>query len=437
MAKKRKGTTNRKRLARVEREKLQKRSITIGAIAVIVIVIGLAAFGIVKEGIIDPQKPIVTVNDRVITQEQFQAWTRYKRFQLVSQYANYYNFMQSFGDENSNSMFEQNLRQITFQLEPAFMGASTLEEISQLLLIKEEAERREIIVSEEEVNTFIAENILRYYPNGTPTPTPTWEIPPTSTLSAQQLTLMPPTATSMGSAAEEVTPTPTDEEEPTEAAPTPTPYTEDAYRARLKEYVQYVNGVANISEAEFRWVIKNQIYMDKVKSAVTADVEKEEEQVWARHILVESEEEAYDVLEQLESGADFADLAMEVSTDPGSGAKGGDLGWFGKNQMVAPFEETAFTLEIGAISEPVESDFGWHIIQVLGREVRQIAPQMLEQRKEQAFREWLTEQQQTAEVDINDDWNNIVPEEPSIPEHMLLATITPQPTAATTATPTE
>jgi parvulin-like peptidyl-prolyl isomerase len=259
---------------------------------------------------------------------------------------------------------------------------------------------------------------------------------PTSTLSAQQLTLIPPTATPEGGAADEATPTP-GAEEPTASAPTATPYTEEAYQARLTEYIQYVGGIAKISEEQFRWIIESQIYMDKVKQAVTADVEIEEEQVWARHILVGSEEEAEDVLEQLEAGADFADLAEEVSTDTGSGARGGDLGWFGRNQMVAPFEEAAFNLEIGEISEPVETDFGWHIIQVLGREVRQLPPEMLQQRREQVFQQWLSEQRQAADVEIADNWSDIVPEEPSIPEHMMLATFTPQPTSAVTPTPTE
>lgn len=436
MAKKKKVPTNRKRLARIERERLQKRYITIGAIVVIVSAIALAAFGIIKEGILDPQKPVVTVNDRVLTQKQFQAWTRYQRFQLVSQYANYYNFMQSFGDGNTNSMFEQNLRQIAFQLDPTFMGASILEKLSELLLIKEEAERRGITVSEEEIDIFIAENILQYYPSGTPTPTPTWETLPTSTLSAQQLTLIPPTATPEEGTADEATPTP-GAEEPTVSAPTATPYTEEAYKARLNEYIQYIGGIAKISEEQFRWIIESQITMDKVKQAITTDIDTEEEQVWARHILVETEEEAEEVLDQLESGADFAELAQEVSTDTGSGANGGDLGWFGKDQMVAPFEEAAFSLEIGEISEPVESDFGWHIIQALGREVRQLPPQMLQQRREQVFQQWLTEQRQTADVEIADNWSDVVPEEPSIPEHMMLATFTPQPTAAVTPTPTE
>ncbi|SDC65487.1 foldase protein PrsA [Pelagirhabdus alkalitolerans] len=84
----------------------------------------------------------------------------------------------------------------------------------------------------------------------------------------------------------------------------------------------------------------------------------------ARHILVEDEELADDLHEQLMNDADFATLAEEHSTDPGSAAEGGSLGYFTEGDMVEPFEEAAFNLEIDEISAPVQSEFGWHIIQV-------------------------------------------------------------------------
>lgn len=86
-----------------------------------------------------------------------------------------------------------------------------------------------------------------------------------------------------------------------------------------------------------------------------------QEQVKASHILVETREEAEEIVGLLEGGADFATLAKERSKD-GSAASGGDLGFFGRGQMVAPFEEAAFALDIGKISGVVESEFGFHII---------------------------------------------------------------------------
>ncbi|MGO4887492.1 peptidylprolyl isomerase [Anaerobacillus sp. MEB173] len=91
-------------------------------------------------------------------------------------------------------------------------------------------------------------------------------------------------------------------------------------------------------------------------------------EVEARHILVEDEETANDIIAKINAGEDFAELAKEHSIDTGSGAKGGDLGYFSKGMMVAPFEEAAFSLDIGEISEPVESQFGFHIIEVTGQQ---------------------------------------------------------------------
>lgn len=90
----------------------------------------------------------------------------------------------------------------------------------------------------------------------------------------------------------------------------------------------------------------------------------EKEQVKASHILVETEEEAVEVKSKLDNGDDFAKLAKKHSTDPGSKDNGGDLGFFGKGKMVKEFEDVAFSLKVGEISEPVKSEHGYHIIKV-------------------------------------------------------------------------
>ncbi|MCO5090110.1 peptidylprolyl isomerase [Bosea sp. (in: a-proteobacteria)] len=89
-----------------------------------------------------------------------------------------------------------------------------------------------------------------------------------------------------------------------------------------------------------------------------------EEEVHARHILIEDEAQAKAAAERLKKGEDFAKLAAELSKDPGSGKEGGDLGWFTKDRMVPEFAEAAFKLNKGEVSEPVKSQFGWHIIKL-------------------------------------------------------------------------
>ena len=84
----------------------------------------------------------------------------------------------------------------------------------------------------------------------------------------------------------------------------------------------------------------------------------------AAHILVDSEEKANDLKAQLEGGADFAELAKANSTDTGSGAYGGELGWFGLGMMVKPFEEAVVAAEVGKVAGPVKTDVGWHLILV-------------------------------------------------------------------------
>ena len=109
---------------------------------------------------------------------------------------------------------------------------------------------------------------------------------------------------------------------------------------------------AGITEKELR-----KTYEDGLKK-VTPEVE-----VHARHILVKTEDEANAIIKELDGGRDFAELAKEKSTGP-SGAKGGDLGYFGEGQMVPAFAKVAFAMKKGDVSKPVKTQFGWHVIKV-------------------------------------------------------------------------
>lgn len=84
-------------------------------------------------------------------------------------------------------------------------------------------------------------------------------------------------------------------------------------------------------------------------------------EVHAAHILVDDKEKAQNIKEQIDNGKDFGQLAKEASTCPSS-EKEGDLGWFGKGAMVAPFDQKVFSMDVGDISGPVKTQFGWHLI---------------------------------------------------------------------------
>ena len=102
----------------------------------------------------------------------------------------------------------------------------------------------------------------------------------------------------------------------------------------------------------------------------------------AAHILVKTEEEAKALKTQLDDGADFATLAQESSTD-GAAANGGDLGWFSDGMMVKPFQDAVFAMEVGAISDPLETQFGWHLIQLKETRIKS-APTLDDMREELA-----------------------------------------------------
>ena len=110
------------------------------------------------------------------------------------------------------------------------------------------------------------------------------------------------------------------------------------------------------------------------------------EQVHARHILVKTEEEARKVLKKLKGGMAFDLVAKQFSQDAANKDKGGDLGWFGRGTMVPPFEQAIFALtQEGEIAGPVQTQFGWHIVELLGRRAAQTLP--LEQVKDRVARE--------------------------------------------------
>lgn len=133
-------------------------------------------------------------------------------------------------------------------------------------------------------------------------------------------------------------------------------------RAMMEELLQK-EAKAAVTEDRLR-----KLYDDTAKNL------KPEEEVHARHILVKTEEEAKKVEERLAKGEDFAKIANEVSQDPGSGKQGGDLGFFGRGQMVPQFEETAFKLEPGKVSAPIKTQFGFHIIKLEEKRTRPVPP---------------------------------------------------------------
>ncbi len=446
MSNRRRGpVSNRRHLARQQREDIQTRRIIYASLGIIGLVVVLVVYGLIVSRLVEPKQPVASVNGEEILTSEFRARATYERLLLVSQWNSLADLMISFGatDANSAAFFVNQMNQIEFQLDPTTIGRAVLNDLIADRLIRAEAEARGIVVTEEELEKAL-EEFFSYYGGG-PAPTPTLvpTMAPTSTLTPLQMTLTAPTPsptltitetatitdTGVLTPTESITDTgvltETEEDEPVIEAtpeititatplPTATPYTFDAYQ---KQYNDYVSTIANmgVSTEDFRYLVESQLYREKVMEILTAEVQPVQDQVWARHILVATEAEALDVIARLNAGEDFATLAAELSTDTASAANGGDLGWFGIGVMVPDFEKVAFNLDIGVISEPVQSQFGWHVIQAIGHEERQLTPDEFQQLKNSIFEEWLTSRRLQSEVQLFDIWADRVPLEPGVP----------------------
>ena len=143
------------------------------------------------------------------------------------------------------------------------------------------------------------------------------------------------------------------------------------------------------------------------------DSYNEPEQVEASHILVENEETANKVKEKLEAGEDFAELAKEYSTDTSNAENGGELGYFSKGTMVEEFEHIAFSMNVGEISDPVKTDYGYHIISVTDKKEakeanfedhkEEIEQTLFDQEISTEYSTWITEQREKLEIENNLD----------------------------------
>lgn len=415
-----KTVVTKKHLARLEREKLQTRYILIASAIVLLIVVIMVGYGFIEQYILQPNQPVAIVNGDEISTREFQVNVRFSRQQLITQYIQTQQFMELLGgDEANRSFFEQNLQQIRLQLDSPVLAQNVLDRLIEDRLIRQEADNQGITVTADEIDQAIQAD-FNYFPEGTPTPTSTVENIPTSTLSPTQLALIPSTPTNTLTPTLQVEETPTQTVNPTPTstqAPTPSPtlYTSDAFQENYRSYLDFLNSELDMSESDLRYIYESELFRDKVFQLMTADVAREQDQVWARHILVEEESTAQEVYDRSQESEDFVDLAAEYSIDTSNSQNGGDLGWFGIGRMDPEFEKVAFNMSIGQISEPFETSFGWHIVQVLGHETKPLSSAEYQQLQQTEFNNWLESQRNEADIQIFDYWIERVPTRPALP----------------------
>jgi parvulin-like peptidyl-prolyl isomerase len=416
----------RKHIARLERERRQTRYILAAFIGILVIVVGLVIYGYVDITYLQPRRPVAEVGDVDISAQAWQARVRMERRRLISEVQLYQQYQEYLGVDLSAQ--QQNILTQLNAVSP--IGQSVLGDMVDEEIIRQETAARGISVGEEEVQAAIQAS-FRFFPQGTPTPsiTPSPVAPPTLSADTLALVTITPTATAFQTPGVSPTPTadplitatPTVRASATPTAgptttplPTATPLTQAGFDESYRNTVDQLD-LDGLSETEWRQLYESDILRQRLLDEITKDLPRTQEQAWARHILVPDEAIALVVRGRLDQGEDFAAVAAEVSTDTSNKDSGGDLGWFARGAMVPEFETAVFTLPIGEISEPVKTQFGWHIIQVLARGDVTMTAEAYESARQSAFETWLTEALTKYNVVTYDSWRSIVPDDPAAP----------------------
>jgi parvulin-like peptidyl-prolyl isomerase len=350
---------SRRQLSKWDRERRQVRVLWVAAGALIALVVVILAGGWVLDHVVRPRDTVADVSGQQITASQLLDAVR-PQAKAVDTQASAGSAAPSAADQQKRALPDQEL--------------STLVEQT---IIQHEADRRGITVSEDEVEQQLQQILAQRQASSQPTPAPT------------------PSPTDASAAAAPTTPT---------ALPTLEP---DAASAAMQTLLNQTGFTDN----QVRDQVRQEVLYNKVQAAVVAEqVPASQEQIHARHILLKTQDDANNALQQLQTGGDFGQLAQQLSTDPGSKDKGGDLGWFPRGIMNKPFEDAAFALQPGQTSGVVQSPSGYHIIQVLEEDPNHpVAPDQLKTLQSQAFNTWLQSKQTGSDVhqtlnDTDRDW---------------------------------
>ena len=387
-----------KHIARADREQSLRNRILAGAGLTLALVIGLLTYGWIQVNVIQPPQPVAIVNGQEISTGMFRDRVKLVQYNLQSQYSSLNSILAVVGDDpQARSTYQSQLNNVTQQLaSPLFVGSSVLDGLIQEALIEQEANRRGITVGESDIELSIEQNF-----GFSDQPTPVASALP----SGGSPTPSESSATPSGSG-----PTATASVAPAIA----TPYTRELFERNYQAFIIELRSFG-VRESAVRSELQAQLYRERLGVTFEAEVPRVQEQVWARHILVDEEALAAELLEQVRSGADWEALALENSTDESNKAEGGDLGWFARGRMVEPFEQAAFAGQVGDVVGPVQSDFGWHLIEILGHEDRDLSDSEFRAAVARAFDEWLNGSREAAEVTIRDYWIERVPAPPILP----------------------
>ncbi len=404
MAKKKRSDSieTRKQSRMREREQEQQRLIFIALGIVAALIVIILAFGYWRTTIAILDDTIAIVNNVPLKVRDYQARARYDSQVILSRMAQIQEQVQQF-DENDPSMqqilqfYQQQFAQEQTQL--LQVPGQALENLIDDELVRQEAAKRGIKITPEEIDREIElgikENLGYPRPTRTPTegpsPTPTHTHTPTLTPTNTATPSVSPTATATLSATLTATAqaTATMVNTPT-PLPTQTPLGPEAYATEVGKLKENI-GKGRYSFDDYRKIVEINLLRARLNDALANDVDTTAEQIHLRHILVKTFEEAQKIEERLKAGEDFEKLAQELSTDPSAKTNKGDLGWATRGNYVTEFEDAAWALTNPLqISAPVTTTFGIHIIQLVEKDAnRALDAEQVAGKKLRALDDWL------------------------------------------------
>jgi parvulin-like peptidyl-prolyl isomerase len=401
-------------MPRREIQARRQRMVRWGVAAAGLLALIVLAGGLLYEYVYKPNQTLATFGAVNISRQDY--W-KSRAIGLYEQALQYQDFAQFVGPDQQGqylALAQQSLAQL-----PTVWGSTDVDPASLQKMVDDQIylqgmDDLGLDMSEDEIRTFA---LNRFAPPGAPLIAPS----PTATLTAERAAMATSTAAALFAtplaspvAATPVAGTPVASTPslatpvagtpaatplaivPTAPAATPNPAEARATaEAGFAQFADQVFPLAHLSQEDYeRLVAAPALARQKIGVALAATVGQSAPQVRAAHILLPTREEAEAARARVtEGGEDFAIVARELSTDEASAANGGELGWFTREEMVAPFAEAAFALEPGAISEPVETEFGWHVIQVLERDPeRPLTDLQINRLQQTAEERWLAEQ---------------------------------------------
>lgn len=395
------------------RQRLLRWGIAIAGIALVVILAG----GFLYENVIKPRQTLASVGPVSISREDY--W-KFRANDLFDQAQQYQEFAQFVGPDQQGqylSLAQQALGELPQVWGSSEVDRASLEKMIDNQLYLQGLEKLGLTMTPEEVHTFA---LNRFAPPGTPL----IPSPPTPTLTAERAEmatstaaafLATPLASPFAATPMATPPMATPVASPVAGAPGATPLaspivpegTPNPAEARataeagFSQFEKTLFPLAHLTPEEYdRLIAAPELAQQKVRDALEAEVGQSAPQVQAAHILLTSKEAAEAARARIvDGGEDFATVARELSTDQATAGNGGELGWFVRDEMVAPFADAAFSLEPGSISQPVESEFGWHIIHVEESDPdRPLTDAQINRIKQAVVDRWLQEQRAASAI---------------------------------------